>query len=122
LKSTPPFSHDPALIQFKYTTVKGVVYRFQEKSALKRAKHPSWIWRYGSECVRERHPESIYWSCDLCWDTRKGKLPDRVEIHNVASEKNVYTRRAIDHLVECHSFDRDGEKASESKSSSRSQS
>jgi hypothetical protein len=66
LKSTPPFLHDPALIQFKYTTVKDVVYRFQEKSALKRVKHPSWIWRYGSECVRERHPESIYWSCDLC--------------------------------------------------------
>ena len=40
----------------------------------------------------------------------------------MASEKNVYTRRVIDHFIECYSFDRDREKASESKSSSRSQS
>jgi hypothetical protein len=79
-RPAPPFSSDPALLNYKYTNAKGIVYQFREKSALKRSKNPSWIWRYGSELARDRHLESTFWSCDLCWDKRKGKLPDRVEI------------------------------------------
>lgn len=55
-------------------------------------------------------------------DKRKGKLPDRVEIYKIAGGKNVYTKRAIDHLVECHRLDRSGSEASQSQPSSRSQS
>ena len=56
----------------------------------------SWIWQYGTELRRQgiKKPD---WLCNACWDKR-----------SLIIEGTSTTSRAIDHLEEYHSFDREG--------------
>lgn len=117
----PPYSFDSALIGYKHTW-KRTRYTFQEKRVSHRKNTASCIWQHGTEMSCERHPTTLYWCCNICWDARKNQRPKHVEIHSVGNEKSVWTAQALRHLIDCHSFAKNGELLQESTPSSLSQS